>query len=94
MLPDLIVEGVVEGVNIDHASITVVDAKGRELKRLDRIPAVADYLAAAADPAARATVSWRVVVDGKKLAIASSPLTIQLVLYDTAGNSTTATRQE
>jgi hypothetical protein len=94
LLPDLIIEGVVEGIKLDRASISVVDAKGRELKRLDRIPAVDAYLKAAADPTARATISWRAGVDGKKVAMASMPLTIEITLFDTEGNSTTATRQE
>ncbi len=88
LLPDLVIEGVVEGTNLARASVVVTDARGRELKKVDSIPAVTDHLQAAADPAAPARIGWKVSVDGKKLALASYPIAIELTLFDTEGNST------
>lgn len=93
LLPDLVIEGNVQGLNLDRAAIVVSDARGRELKKVDSISAVADHLQAAADPAAGTRVSWKVSVDGKKLALASYPLQIDLTVFDTAGNSSAATRE-
>jgi hypothetical protein len=93
LLPDLVIEGTVEGLNLDRASIVVVDARGRELKKVDSISALTDHLQAASDPAAGARVGWKVSVDGKRLALASYPIGIELTVFDTEGNSSAATRE-
>jgi AsmA protein len=93
LLPDLVIEGTVQGLNLDRASIVVLDAGGRELKKVDSISAVTDHLQAAADPAAGTRVNWKVAVDGKRLALASYPIRIDLTVFDTEGNSSTATRE-
>ena len=93
LLRDLRINGTVSGSRIAAASVTVTDTAGREIKKFGSLPEVATHLASSADPAAMATIAWRVKVDGKRLLLAQFPLTVTVVVSNTAGESKAATTE-
>ncbi len=90
---DLRLEGRVGGAGLTRASLLVRDARGIEVKRVDQLDELAAWLAAAADPAAEATVSWRLTLDGKKLLVAKFPLKVTLTVTDGAGRTAERVRE-
>lgn len=87
---DLKLEGVVRGARLDRVAVVVTDAGGREVERVERLQELVNYLAAAADRAAPASVRWDHTVSGKKLAGATLPLTVRVIVTDTAGKTAEA----
>jgi len=87
------IEGTVRGASIDRATLIVTDAAGSEIERVERLQEVANYLAAAADRAAPASIRWDHTVKGSKLAAAKSPLTVRVVVTDAAGKTAEATSE-
>jgi len=93
--PPLVIEKlrVTRGPGIERASLAVVDARGIELQRIDRLRPVDDQLAAASDRDAEATFSWNAEIDGKRLLAARFPIKVTVTVYDRQGRSAAATRE-
>ena len=75
----------VSGASVDRAEVTVVDARGLKIREADRIGDVDLFLAAVQDRSQQLTIPWRFEVDGKKLVLASFPVTVTIVVFDTTG---------
>jgi hypothetical protein len=72
-------------------ALEIVDAAGREMKAWSELRELKDHLAGAVDPAAAATVRWKVKVDGQALLLARYPLTVRATVLDVAGHEARAT---
>ena len=79
--------------SIDHATLIVTDAAGGEVERVERLQEVVNYLAAAADRAAPTSIRWDHSGSGRKIAAAKSPLTVWVVVTDSAGKTAEATSE-
>jgi hypothetical protein len=84
---DLQISGKVSGPNIDRASFVLIDAQGRRIDDEDRIESIDTYLASAGDRSAKASIDWRVLVDGKRLLAADYPVTATVTVHNKAGES-------
>jgi hypothetical protein len=93
LLRDLSLEGSVRGPGIERASLAVVDARGIELQRIDRLRPIDDQLAAVSDRDAEATFSWNAEIDGKRLLAARFPIKVTVTVYDRQGRSAAASRE-
>ena len=93
LLPDLSLEGNVRGAGIERASLRVVDARGIEIQKIDRLRAVDDQLTAVDDRDAVATFSWSAEIDGKRLLVARFPVNVTVTVYDRQGRDASATRE-
>jgi hypothetical protein len=91
--PDLKLDGVVRGTGIDHASLQITDASGRQIRAYDRLSQIDAHFAGGASRLDAAEVAWKVDIDGKKVLGASYPLTVSLTVVDTGGNRSTTTRE-
>jgi hypothetical protein len=90
---DLALEGSVRGTGIERVALAVVDARGHEVRRVDRLPGIDEQLAAAIDRDGEATFPWRAEIDGKRLLAARFPVTVTVTVYDRGGRSSSATRE-
>lgn len=90
LMKDLKIEGVVRGSNISQASLVILDASGRELRRIDRLDEVDSYFGSGVPRSDYASISWDATVDGKVLARAEQPFTVVLTLQDTEGHQVEA----
>jgi AsmA protein len=87
---DLKIEGIVRGASIDRATLIVTDAAGNEIERVERLQEIVNFLAAAADRSAPASIRWDHTVNARKIAAAKSPLTVRVVVTDAAGKTAEA----
>ncbi len=89
LFQDLKLEGVVRGPEIARAGLVVVDAGGAEIERSDRLADVDSQVAAGVRSG---EIRWRARIEGKRLALASFPITVTVTVYDPAGGSAEALR--
>jgi AsmA protein len=87
LAPDLRVEGSVHGSSIERAELSVIDSRGVEIRRNDRLRDVDDVVARAAKGASRMSIPWKYELDGKRVLLARFPITLRVVVYDTSGAS-------
>jgi uncharacterized protein involved in outer membrane biogenesis len=90
LAPDLKVEGKVHGARLDRAEVTVIDARGQEVRRADRLRHVDEFLGKSGDRNARHSIQWWYEADGKSIVGARYPLSVTVVVYDTAGGTAEA----
>jgi len=87
LAPDLRVQGSVHGASIARAEVSVIDSRGVEIRRNDRLRDVDDVVARAAKGASRLSIPWKYELDGKRVLLARFPITLRVVVYDTSGTS-------
>ncbi len=93
LLPDLIVRGEFSGVSLSGADIRVDGKGGRAVwEKADAFPEIAAYYADH-DPKAKATIPFRIKIDGKKL-LGAGDLKITLTLRRSDGTSAVHTFTE
>ncbi len=89
---DLHIKGTVEGNNLARISLTLTDARGNRLKRIDKLGAIDRYFSnSETDRSQRNIIPWSASVDGKRL-LFGSPFTIQIELTTTDHQTATSTR--
>ena len=86
LLPDLEIEGLVHGAQIDRSEVFVLDSRGAEIRH-DRLGDVDRFLSRVAERNVRQSIRWKYEVDGKKLLGVQFPVTIRVVVYDANGAS-------
>jgi uncharacterized protein involved in outer membrane biogenesis len=90
LAPDLRIEGVVHGTQIDRSEVFVIDSRGTEIRH-DRLGAVDRFVAGGSGGTDRVSIRWKYEVDGKKLLLVKFPLTVRVIVYDTKGTSSEKT---
>jgi uncharacterized protein involved in outer membrane biogenesis len=87
LAPDLRVQGSVRGVSIERAEVSVVDSRGVQIRRADRLSDVDEIVARAAKVKTVMSIPWKYELDGKKALLARFPITLRVVVYDKTGAS-------
>ncbi|HKY31464.1 MAG TPA: hypothetical protein VJV23_02925, partial [Candidatus Polarisedimenticolia bacterium] len=90
LLPDLKVKGTIRGTELSSARVVVSDDRGRVVHEESLDGKIERHYAAAADRAAPASISYRVTVDGKRLAGARGDLSVTVRAADRQGRSAEA----
>lgn len=83
--PDLKLAGRVSGRDISTAELRVTDVNGQVIKKIAPLPEVRQYFDAGASPGDLASITWSAKISGSRLRLAKFPVTVTVVVIDTAG---------
>ncbi|MFQ5767804.1 MAG: AsmA-like C-terminal region-containing protein, partial [Acidobacteriota bacterium] len=93
LMRNLKISGTLTGTHLDHAKLTLTDARGQTMEKVDRLPELDRYFAAGADPAASATIPWNITIKGKRLLGGKPPFTLKVTVVNTTGAEVSTTQE-